>query len=474
MKNKKMIIIIIIIVLIYIFSFNMVYLYQENIYKEKYNMFVNNIISVIKEKYPNISNKNIIDILNNQTNLNYLNEYGIDYDNEFALISMDKENKKIFIINNVILSLFILILSIILIINKKYENNKLEEIIHLIEEINKKNYNLNIKGTDETMISKLKNEIYKTVVMLKNDAENSLKDKIIIKAYLEDISHQLKTPLTVINIALDNLIDNPNMDEKNRSEFISKIAKENANINNLIQNILKLSKFDVNVINFVNKSVSIKELLNKTIDKISLIADLKNINIKVNILNDFNLNIDINWQIEALSNIVKNAIEHSKENNIVYINCSDNKIYSKIEIINNGIISDKELNKIFDRFYTNKKGYSENVGIGLSLAKNIIEKKKEDKMTWQKFYEMYDLYGSEHEVWNDYLTTKKEVTKAATVASATDFLSWFKSVDLDSLQEGINSVSRVIGVLQDFGTKDTTSSNKVEYKPRPLYKHFED
>ena len=374
MKNKKTIILIIIIILIYTFSFNMVYLYQENIYKEKYNMFVNNIISVIKEKYPDINNKDIIDILNNKTNLNYLNEYGIDYDNEFALISMDKENKKIFIINNVILGSFILILSIILIINKKYENKKLEEIIHLIEEINKKNYNLNIKGTDETMISKLKNEIYKTVVMLKNDAENSLKDKIIIKTYLEDISHQLKTPLTVINIALDNLIDNPNMDEKNRNEFISKIAKENANINNLIQNLLKLSKFDVNVINFVNKSVSIKEFLNKIVDKISLIADLKNINIKVNILNDFNLNIDLNWQIEALSNIVKNSIEHSKENDIIYINCNDNKIYSKIEVINNGTINDKELNKIFDRFYTNKKGYSESVGIGLSLAKNIIEK----------------------------------------------------------------------------------------------------
>lgn len=374
MKNKKTIILIIVIILIYVFSFNMVYLYQENIYKEKYNMFVNNIISVIKEKYPDISNKNIIDILNNKTNLNYLNEYGIDVDDEFALISMHKENKKIFIINNVILGSFILVLSIILIINKNYENNKLEEIIHLIEEINKKNYNLNIKGTDETMISKLKNEMYKTVVMLKNDADNSLKDKIIIKTYLEDISHQLKTPLTVINISLDNLIDNPNMDEKNRNEFISKISKEVTNINNLIQNLLKLSKFDVNVINFINKSVSIKELINKSIDKISLIADLKNINIKVNILNDFSLNIDLNWQIEALSNIVKNAIEHSNENDIVYINCNDNKIYSKIEIINNGIINDKDLNKIFDRFYTNKKGYSESVGIGLSLAKNIIEK----------------------------------------------------------------------------------------------------
>lgn len=374
MKNKKTIILFIVIILIYVFSFNMVYLYQENIYKEKYNMFVNNIISVIKEKYPNISNKNIMDILNNKTNLNYLNEYGIDVDDEFALISMHKENKKIFIINNVILGSFILALSIILIINKNYENNKLEEIIHLIEEINKKNYNLNIKGTDETMISKLKNEMYKTVVMLKNDADNSLKDKLIIKTYLEDISHQLKTPLTVINISLDNLIDNPNMDEKNRNEFISKISKEVTNINNLIQNLLKLSKFDVNVINFVNKSVNIKEFINKSIDKISLIADLKNINIKVNILNDFNLNIDLNWQIEALSNIVKNAIEHSNENDIVYINCNDNKIYSKIEIINNGIINDKDLNKIFDRFYTNKKGYSESVGIGLSLAKNIIEK----------------------------------------------------------------------------------------------------
>lgn len=374
MKNKKTIILIIIITLIYLFAFNMIYLYQETIYKEKYNKFVNNIIYVVKKKYPNVSNKELSDILNGKSDYNYLNEYGVDVDNEFALMSMNNENRKILIINNAVFGLFIIILSFILISGNNYENKKLEEIIYLIEEINKKNYNLNIKGTDETMISKLKNEIYKTVVMLKNDAENSLKDKIIIKTYLEDISHQLKTPLTVISIALDNLIDNPNMDEKSRNEFISKIAKENANINNLVQNLLKLSRFDVNVINFVNKNISIKDLLDKSVDKVSLVADLKNIDIKLNISNDFNLNIDPNWQIEAISNIIKNAIEHSKENDKVYVFAEDNKIYSKIEIINNGVIDDKELNKIFDRFYTNKKGYSESVGIGLSLAKNIIEK----------------------------------------------------------------------------------------------------
>ena len=149
MKNKKTIILIIVIILIYVFSFNMVYLYQENIYKEKYNMFLNNIIYVVKKNYPNVSNKELSDILNGKSDYNYLNEYGIDVDDEFALISMHKENKKTFIINNVILGSFILVLSIILIINKNYENNKLEEIIHLIEEINKKNYNLNIKDSYE-------------------------------------------------------------------------------------------------------------------------------------------------------------------------------------------------------------------------------------------------------------------------------------------------------------------------------------
>ena len=107
---------------------------------------------------------------------------------------------------------------------------------------------------------------------------------------------------------------------------------------------------------------------------------------------------------------------------------------------------------------------------------SLVKFVKEDKMTWQKFYEMFDLYGSNHEVWNDYLTKKEEkvVEAATTTAGITDFLSWFKSIDLDSLQEGINSVSRVVGVLQDFGNKDNTSNAKTEYKPRPLYKHLED
>lgn len=129
--------------------------------------------------------------------------------------------------------------------------------------------------------------------------------------------------------------------------------------------------------------------------------------------------------------------------------------------------------------YNKVGGYMSKLTSFKEFVKNnpsLVKFVKEDKMTWQKFYEMFDLYGSNHEVWNDYLTKKEEkvVEAATTTAGITDFLSWFKSIDLDSLQEGINSVSRVVGVLQDFGNKDNTSNVKTEYKPRPLYKHFED
>ncbi len=92
-------------------------------------------------------------------------------------------------------------------------------------------------------------------------------------------------------------------------------------------------------------------------------------------------------------------------------------------------------------------------------------------MTWQKFYEMYDLYGDDNNVWKDYLEPKPQETVATT--SFAGMLEWLKNINLDSIQEGVNSLQRVIGVLGDLGTK-SEKEVKEEYKPRPIYKHFED
>ena len=87
-------------------------------------------------------------------------------------------------------------------------------------------------------------------------------------------------------------------------------------------------------------------------------------------------------------------------------------------------------------------------------------------MTWQKFYEIYDIYGDSKDAWKDYL-------EVATVgaATSTSLLDFFKNIDLDSVQNGVNSIQRVIGVLQDMGGKKEETS---EYKPRPIYKSFDD
>ena len=97
---------------------------------------------------------------------------------------------------------------------------------------------------------------------------------------------------------------------------------------------------------------------------------------------------------------------------------------------------------------------------------------KKGEMSWQKFYEMYDLYGDTNDIWKDYLNPSV-VTSQTAAFGFNDVVNFFKSIDLDSVQNGISSLQRVLGVVQDFGSKDTTNV-KEEYKPRPIYKHFED
>lgn len=102
---------------------------------------------------------------------------------------------------------------------------------------------------------------------------------------------------------------------------------------------------------------------------------------------------------------------------------------------------------------------------------------KSGDMTWQKFYEIYDLYGDSSDAWKDYLVSNEIVEKTVATTSTlgiNDIFSWIKNINLDSLQEGVNSLQRVIGVVKDLGNKDDTTLKKEEYKPRPIYKHFED
>ena len=378
MKNKKLIIILFIIILLFFLLNNSLYIFLNNKYKINYNKKINNIIYELNNKYPELKKEDIILILNNKNNNdeNILKEYGINLENEFFDLNSEKEYKKILIINNLLIILFIFNLIIIFLIYYFKEKNRINKIIKDLEKINNKNYEINIEENEEGNLSILKNELYKTTIMLKEQAENSYNDKINLKSSLEDISHQLKTPLTSINIMLDNILDNPEMDDETKLDFITDIKRETNNINFLIQALLKLSKFDTNTVKFNNEENDLKQIINEAIKNVSVLCDLKNIKIIFNCENNLNLICDKKWQIESLTNIIKNCVEYSEENNKININVENNKIYYLIKIKDYGKeINKKDLNHIFERFYKGKNSKNDSIGIGLALSKAIIEKK---------------------------------------------------------------------------------------------------
>ena len=383
MKNKielKKYIISTLIVFICLFIlFLFLNIYEYKTYTKNFNNKISAIINVIKKDYPKITDKEIIEIINNdkiETN-DFFNKYGIDVNNKSILIKNDRDYRKFLAINLSFLTITVVILLIIYIRYNYKKEKDIKDIIKCIEQINKKNYEIQIDSISEDELSILKNEIYKTTIMLKEAAENSSKDKLNLKKSLEDISHQLKTPLTSILVMLDNIIEDSNMEEKIRNDFIVDIKRNVLNINFLVQSLLKLSKFDANTVHFVKQENDLKTIVEESIKNVSTLCDLRNINIKLNIKENSKIICDDKWQIEALTNIIKNAIEHSKNNSNIIINIENNNVYSMIEVIDFGEgIAKKDIKHIFERFYKCKNTKTDSIGIGLALAKTIIEEDK--------------------------------------------------------------------------------------------------
>lgn len=374
MKNKKKYSKLIMFTLI---TFGIIILLNVMLYyhvNKNYNNKIVNIISTIKEKYPEIKDDEIFDVIKNKVKTNTFNRYSFDLDG----IVLIKENKTIFVSYFIILLFIYLIICLvyltIIINNDKMKEKEINEVIKIIEEINNKNYSFKMKDINEEDLSLLKNEIYKTTIMLNEISEISKKDKKELEESLEDISHQLKTPLTSILIMIDTLLDDEDMDQNTREDFLRNMKREVMNINFLVKSILKLSRLDTNTVKFISKKESVKEIINEAILNVSLLSDLKNVKIETNLSDSF-ITCDYKWQIEALTNILKNSIEHSYENNKVLIESSENNAYVKIIIKDFGTgIAKEDINHIFERFYKGKDSDYDSIGIGLALSKSIIEK----------------------------------------------------------------------------------------------------
>ena len=345
------------------------------------NQKMDNIIGTITEKYPEIDTKEIIKILNSsnieesKTGQAELLKYGIDIKEVNSIIQVENQMKFNLIANILLIILFSFLWLIIILFYLKRRDKKIKQITKYINEIKNKKYELNIDENSEDELSNLKNELYKITIMLKEESEISKKDKENLKISVEDISHQLKTPLTSITIMLDNLKENPNMDENTKQKFIFEISKQIDWINWLVISMLKLSKLDANVVQFYDEKINLNKFITEIVKNLEIPIEIKNQNIIINGDNEADFVGDYKWQQEAVTNIIKNCIEHNKENGTITIKYEENNLFTKISIKDEGIGIEKEdLKHIFERFYKGKNSTENSVGIGLSLSKNIIEK----------------------------------------------------------------------------------------------------
>lgn len=243
-----------------------------------------------------------------------------------------------------------------------------------IDEIAKTDYKIDIENMSESEMSNLKNEIYKIVLELKEKSENLAKDRETLSNYLSDISHQIRTPLMAISSMVDAIIANEDKLDENTRKFIYEISRQLDQINWLVDNLLKMAQLDTKTVDFNKEDTNIRNLIEKIEKNMSIFLELKNQKLAINIDENIHALIDSKWMTEAIENIIKNCIEHSAENSKIQISAIQNPLFVQIEIKDNGSgISEEDLPRIFDKFYKGKGASNNSFGIGLSLAKSIIE-----------------------------------------------------------------------------------------------------
>lgn len=386
-RNKNLKYLIIPMIILTIATITLITIQTYNQYKKvtiTANKKIAEIIGTIIKEEPEIDTRTIIETLNSKQDTEEyqkgqaeLAKYGIDINETNSIILVQNQMRQNLISNIILIIVFSILWMIIIFEYLKRRDKKINQITQYINEIKNRKYELDINENSEDELSNLKNELYKITVMLKEESEISKKDKENLKMSVEDISHQLKTPLTSITIMLDNLKDNPNMDENTKQKFIFEISKQIDWINWLVISMLKLSKLDANVVQFYEEKINLKKFIDEIVKNLEIPIEIKNQQIVIEGNEKASFIGDYKWQQEAVTNIIKNCIEHNKDNGKIYIRYEENTLFTKITIKDEGEgISKEDLKHIFERFYKGQNPSENSVGIGLALAKNIIEKNK--------------------------------------------------------------------------------------------------
>lgn len=232
-------------------------------------------------------------------------------------------------------------------------------------------YSLDVRDNGEGSFSLLKNDIYKVTVRLREQAELLQKEKTALSNLIADISHQIKTPLTSMGVLADLLAEDP--PEQDRRAFVERLRSQLGRIQWLVTALLKMARLDAGTAAFKSEAVDVRQLIDRALEPLQIPLEIKNQRLEVHGDDGVSFTGDLNWSAEALTNVVKNCVEHTPDGGKIEISYDANTLYTEIIISDDGegIVS-RDLPNIFNRFYRGENAGENSIGIGLALAKAIF------------------------------------------------------------------------------------------------------
>lgn len=256
----------------------------------------------------------------------------------------------------------------------KEQNEVMETAVSQITEYISGNHEARIDCDEEGEVYRLFHEVNSLVTILNAHVEQERRSKQFLKNTISDISHQLKTPLAALNI-YNGLLQGEAVDVPEIQEFTSLSEKELDRINTLVQNLLKITKLDAGSIVLEKKPEDVAEMMNDVELRFSYRAEQEQKKLVLFGEEDIFLSCDRDWILEAVDNIVKNAMDHTKNGDTIEIKWRKSASIVQIQIKDNGSgIHPEDLHHIFKRFYRSRFSKDQQgIGLGLPLAKMIIE-----------------------------------------------------------------------------------------------------
>ena len=230
---------------------------------------------------------------------------------------------------------------------------------------------LPIREYEEGELSILANQIQKMTLRLKEAAAIVKEDKNHLADSLADISHQLRTPMTAMNLTA-TMLRSPELTNERRMELVGELRNLLTRTDWLVETLLKLSKLDAGTVTLSKDAVAVRDLISRSAVPVAIPMDLRNQRLIVNCGNE-HFTGDLTWTAEALGNILKNCMEHTPEGGTITVCVQETVLFTQITVEDTGPgLAEKDIPRLFERFYKGSNASEGSYGIGLALARTVV------------------------------------------------------------------------------------------------------